>query len=210
MLDVGAGDGTLLDALRESGRDALGLERVSARADVLANEIEEVEGEFAAVVMWHSLEHLRRPGAALVAAADLLAPGGVLVVALPNSDSLQARAFGDRWLALDLPRHLVHVGTDSVLDRLRSLDLRVERVSHLRGGQGAIGWLHGLVDRALGGASLYDALRRPAARAEPLGRRRRWTILAAAVALLPVALAATAVEVALRRGASMYIEARRD
>jgi SAM-dependent methyltransferase len=209
VLDVGAGDGALIDALRRIGRKAVGLERTSTRPDVLACEIEEVEGEFAAIVMWHSLEHLRRPAAALALAARLLSPGGTLVVALPNSDSLQARAFGDRWLALDLPRHLVHVGADAVLERLRSLDLRVERVSHVRGGQGAFGWLHGLVDGALGGASLYDALRRPAARAEPLGRARRGAILAVAVALAPVAVAAAGVEVALRRGGSVYIEARR-
>lgn len=208
VLDVGAGDGTLIDALRRIGRDAVGLERTSTRPDVLAREIEDVEGGFAAIVMWHSLEHLRRPGAALAPAAALLAPGGVLVVALPNSDSLQARVFGDRWLALDLPRHLVHVGADTVLERLRSVGLRVEHVSHVRGGQGAFGWLHGLVDSALGGASLYDALRRPAARAKPLGRVRRGAILAAAVALLPVAVAAAGVEVALRRGGSVYVEAR--
>jgi SAM-dependent methyltransferase len=209
VLDVGAGDGALLDGLRVVGREAVGLERTSARPDVIAAEIEDVEGDFAGVVMWHSLEHLRRPGAALRDAAGLLAPGGVLVLALPNADSLQAHAFGDRWLALDLPRHLVHLGAGSLLARLDELDLAVERVSYVRGGQVAFGWLHGLVDRALGGASLYDALRRPQARAEPLGRARRGAILAAAVVLAPLALGATAVEVALRRGGSVYVEARR-
>ena len=63
----------------------------------------------AAIVFWHSLEHLRDAGAALDHAASLLDPDGVVVIAMPNPASLQARAFGDRWLALDLPRHLVHV-----------------------------------------------------------------------------------------------------
>ena len=53
-----------------------------------------------------------------------LAPGGVVVVAMPNPASLQARAFGDRWLALDLPRHLVHVPAPALLARLRELGLR--------------------------------------------------------------------------------------
>src|SRR5256885_270965 len=80
--------------------------------------------DFAAIVFWHSLEHLPRPADALARAAELLAPGGVLVVAAPNSDSLQARLFKDRWLALDLPRHLVHLPARALVERLRELGLR--------------------------------------------------------------------------------------
>ena len=208
VLDVGAGDGALLDSLRAAGREAVGLERASSRPDVVAGEIDELEGDFAAIVMWHSLEHLRRPGEALRHAAGLLTPGGVLLLALPNADSLQARAFGDRWLALDLPRHLVHLGAPAVLARLRELDLEVERVSYVRGGQVLFGWLHGLVGAALGGTSLYDAIRRPEARAQRLPPRRRAAALAAAAMLLPLAAVAAVVEVTLRRGGSVYVEAR--
>ena len=208
ILDVGAGEGALLDGLAELGREAIGLERESTRPDVLARELEHVEGEFAGVVMWHSLEHLPRPGKALEHAASLLAPRGVLVLALPNHDSLQARVFGDRWFALDLPRHLVHVGAAAVVARLRELGLEVERVSHVRGGQVLFGWLHGLVGAALGGTSLYDAIRRPEARAQPLSAGRRAAALAAAVALLPAAGACSLLEVALRRGGTVCVEAR--
>src|SRR3954462_8408896 len=107
VLDVGAGDGTLLDALRRPGRDAVGLELVSTRPDSWAADIAEREQrDFAAIVFWHSLEPLPRPADALARAADLLAPSGVLVLAAPNSDSLQARLFKERWLALDLPPQL--------------------------------------------------------------------------------------------------------
>ena len=41
-------------------------------------------------------------------ARDLLAPGGKLVVAVPNIDSLPFRWFGRHWFGLDLPRHLTH------------------------------------------------------------------------------------------------------
>ncbi len=78
-------------------------------------------------------------GRALARAAELLQPGGVLVVAVPNSDSLQARVFGDRWFALDLPRHLVHLPAETLVRRLNELGLRRGRVSHLRGGQVVFG-----------------------------------------------------------------------
>jgi SAM-dependent methyltransferase len=176
---------------------------------IRAGEVTRVGGRWAAVVFWHSLEHLREPGRALDHAAGLLAPGGVLVVAAPNAASLQARLFGERWFALDLPRHLVHVPAPALLARLRARGLRVERVSHLRGGQVLFGWLHGLVGALPGHPDLYDAIRRPAARRRPLSPAARGATLAAACLLAPAAVAGAAVEVAARRGGSVYVEARR-
>jgi SAM-dependent methyltransferase len=208
VLDVGAGDGTLLDALRRHGREAIGLELVATRPDIRAQDIAEIEdASFAAIVFWHSLEHLQRPAEALTRAAELLAPGGVLVVAVPNSDSLQARLFKDRWLALDLPRHLVHLPAATLLRRLDELGLRTTRTSHLRGGQVVFGWLHGLVGTLPGHPDLYDAIRRPDARRAGMTGARRAGTLAAGAALLPLAAAGALLEAAARRGGSLYVEA---
>jgi SAM-dependent methyltransferase len=209
VLDVGAGDGTLLDALHARGREAIGLERDSRRADVREAGVGEVEGDWAAIVFWHSLEHLPAPADAIASAAQRLRPDGVLFVAVPNGASLQARAFGERWFHLDLPRHLVHLSAGALTGRLRSLGLNVTRVSHWRGGQLLFGWLHGLVGSLPGRPDLYDAIRRPAARSAPLSPGRRALTLAAGVALFPVAAVATVAEVALRRGGTVYVEARR-
>ena len=125
MLDVGAGDGTLLDALRRLGRDAVGLERESDRPDVVAGEIDDLDGEWAAVVFWHSLEHLRTPESALRGAAALVAPGGVMVIAAPNAASWQAQLFGERWFALDLPRHLIHIPAAALVATLEGVGFGV-------------------------------------------------------------------------------------
>ena len=210
VLDVGAGDGSLVDAIRARGRTAVGLERVPTRPDIRAGDIMDVpERDWAAIVFWHSLEHLREPGAALTHAVGLLREGGALVVAAPNTASLQARAFGDGWLALDLPRHLVHLPASALLRRFRELDMRVIRVSYVRGGQVVFGWLHGLVGVLPGTADLYDAVRRAEARRTPVSPGERAGSLAAGAALLPVAVIAAAIEVALRRGGSVYVEAIR-
>ena len=209
ILDVGAGDGALLDALRSRGREATGIERRAGRADVREVAIAEVEGSWAGIVFWHSLEHLPRSGAALEHAASLLAPEGVLVIAIPNPESLQAALFGDRWFALDIPRHLVHVPAPTLIARLEGLGLGVERVSQLRGGQVAFGWLDGLVGMLPGHPDLYDAIRRPEARRAPVSPPARAAALAAAAVLSPVAAAWAAGEAAVRRGGTVYVEARR-
>lgn len=209
ILDVGAGEGALVEALQREGREASGLDRFVSGPQVRRGDLAEEEaGARAAVVFWHSLEHLPRPAAELEGAVRLLAAGGVLVIAVPNSESLQARAFGDRWLALDPPRHLVHLTSRALLARLRELGLGVERVSYLRGGQVTFGWLHGLVGLLPGNPNLYDAIRRPEARSAPVSVPRRTAIVLVAVLLLPLALLATAFEVCLKRGGTVYVEAR--
>jgi hypothetical protein len=209
VLDVGAGDGSLLDALRASGRDAIGLERTSTRPDVLTGELSDVDGRYSAIVFWHSLEHLPAPAATLARAAELLLPAGLIVVALPNAASLQAQAFGDSWFALDIPRHLVHIPAPALVELLKSLGLRIERISHVRGGQAVFGWLYGLVGRLPGHPDLYDAIRRPGAQRATAAGRGRVATLAAAAVMLPGAILLAMVEAALRRGGSVYIEARR-
>jgi hypothetical protein len=209
VLDVGAGDGALLDALAVNGREALGLERHAARPDVREGDLSDIDGTWSAIVFWHSLEHLRNPGEELGRAAGLLAADGVLAVAIPNADSVQAKLFGDRWLALDLPRHLVHIPARALVARLEELSLRVERVSYWRGGQVLFGWLHGLVALLPGHPDLYDAIRKPEARREPGSEWPRTATLAAGALLAPFAVLGALSEVAAGRGGTVYVEARR-
>ena len=211
VLDVGAGDGTLVGAFRRHGREAAGVDPYAPAPGphVRAVEFEDMDGAWSAVIFWHSLEHLRAPARALAHAAALLVPGGVLVIAVPNAASLQARLFGDRWLALDLPRHLVHLTPPALLAQVEALGFRVERVSYLRGGQVLFGWLHGIAGLLPGHPDLYDAIRRGQARQAAQSPALRAYALTAALAALPLALAGTLIEVATRTGGTIYIEARR-
>lgn len=209
ILDVGAGDGALLRALRARGRPATGIDRHPSDPAVRDEPLERLDGRWAAVVFWHSLEHLPQAGEALEHAAALLEPHGVLAIAMPNPAGLQAVAFGDSWFALDHPRHLVHVPARTLTARLEALGLTVERVSYWRGGQVAFGWLQGLVGLLPGRPDLYGAIRRPAARRYRVSAVGRSATLAAGVVLLPVAIAAALLEILLRRGGSVYVEARR-
>jgi SAM-dependent methyltransferase len=161
VLDVGSGDGLLLDALRATGRLVTGIARPATRPGVQDAEITELGGRYAAIVFWQSLGRLSAPAAALEHAAALLKPGGMLAIAQPSATRQQARVLGERWLARDAPRQRVHIPAQTLLDRLHALDLRIERVDHLLdadrllAGQAVGAWMHGL----LGGIVSIEARR---------------------------------------------------
>ncbi len=95
-----------------AAREAYGVELEPAPLETARVEEADV------VTLWHVLEHVDDPGAALDAIAAWLRPGGTLLVGVPNLASAQARLAGDRWFHLDLERHRVHFtprGLDALL-----------------------------------------------------------------------------------------------
>jgi len=77
-----------------------------------------------AVVMWHLLEHVPDPAGLLAAVAANLEPGGVVAIATPNPQSLQARLLGRRWLHVDAPRHLTLIPLPTLTGLLERQGLR--------------------------------------------------------------------------------------
>lgn len=138
ILDVGSGGGVLVQALRRRGLLATGLDssRIAARMTGLGGfpsvcaalpNIPFAAQSFAAITMLHILEHVTDPAACLSAARQLLQPGGRLFVQVPNAASWQFLLFGQRWSALDIPRHLVHFSANDLKGLLETCGFRVVR-----------------------------------------------------------------------------------
>jgi SAM-dependent methyltransferase len=210
LLDVGAGRGRFVATARAAGWDARGIEP-SRRAD--APHVEHVALEHAdvapaslgAITLWHVLEHVDDPAAALARLRGWLRPGGALLVGVPNLDSLQARLAGPRWYHLDLPRHRTHFTARGLRLLLERSGFEVRLTEHALLEHNPFGLWQSLVSRVTPTQSwLYHALKRNA-------RLRAADAVPTALALplIPVALLVERAAAASGRGGTVAVLATR-
>jgi 2-polyprenyl-3-methyl-5-hydroxy-6-metoxy-1,4-benzoquinol methylase len=138
LLEVGPSRGTFAYLAKKAGYDVSVIERDAECCEFLSTtaEIETINSTdptaevnrqtegFDVIALWQVIEHLSDPWDFIRAAAAKLKPGGILVLATPNPDSLQFKIFGRFWFHLDAPRHLQLIPA-ALLARLgQSLGLR--------------------------------------------------------------------------------------
>ncbi len=109
-LDIGCGKGELSLALHERGFECAGIDmkpriishlqahfpqvawRCASTADLAA-----LSGRFDVLTMYHVLEHISDPKAALRAVKALANPGALIVIEVPHVGGLEAQWKGPRW-----------------------------------------------------------------------------------------------------------------
>jgi SAM-dependent methyltransferase len=162
VLDIGAGRGLMVEALRAAGFDARGIDpadRAWPGAWVERRALEDhADRDLDAAVLWHVLEHLDDARAALRRVHGWLRPGGLLLVGVPNLDSLQRRHAGKRWVHYDVPRHRVHLTPAGLRAVLNGCDFEPGRLRHFVWEQNPVG----MAVSTLPAGTLQAARRNPA------------------------------------------------
>jgi SAM-dependent methyltransferase len=118
LLDVGCGKGFFVKACRDTGIDAVGIDlsdnairhatevlQVPAYCGLIEDMTEEL-GQFDAVTLWATIEHLPRPIETLKAIRNVLKPGGVIFADTGIADDLLERSLPGVTQWYDPPQHL--------------------------------------------------------------------------------------------------------
>lgn len=152
LMDIGCGTGYFPAFMKRNGWDVTGLEvnekaREYAKEKFNLNILTEDEfwsfkaGTFDCITLWHVLEHFHDPAKYLERIKTMLKEEGICIIAIPNSDSFDAKIYGKYWAAYDVPRHLWHFNPSNfklfsekngfVVDRISSLPFDIFYISIL-------------------------------------------------------------------------------
>ena len=145
LLDVGCGYGFFTCAARDAGFDVTALEMSEHEATValgitgiepIRSSFEEYDTTktFDAVLMSQVLEHALSPSEWVAKAHRLLAPGGILAIAVPNFGGVFRRLLGVRDFMIIPPAHLNYFDPNSLtqmLVRHGFTDVRVDHVTRV-------------------------------------------------------------------------------
>lgn len=128
LLELGCAVGGFLSVMSKRGwkvsgvevsREAVELARKNEGVNIFCGKLEEFETDetYDVVCMYHSLEHTPNPAFVIDRTYELLNPGGIVVIEVPNLEGFDARISRKRkLLSYDLPRHLSHF-TPALLSR---------------------------------------------------------------------------------------------
>jgi SAM-dependent methyltransferase len=118
VLDVGCGTGSFLLQMIEKGYEVYGQDISKTTCDILRSRVGAQcfdaplekcnfrSGFFDIITLWHVLEHVEDPNTLLTEVHRILKPEGLLVIEVPNYNSIVVKLFGRYSSFLGTPLHL--------------------------------------------------------------------------------------------------------
>jgi 2-polyprenyl-3-methyl-5-hydroxy-6-metoxy-1,4-benzoquinol methylase len=158
VVDIGCGDGRLLDVLKAScptgwryhGVDwsEEAIERVRRKGyegrtgDVSQLDLSDWEEKFDLALMHQVIEHVRDPRELLVKARRILKPGGVLSIETPDINAWDFRLLSRRyWAGYHIPRHFYIFDKNNFSELARSAGFEVVSTASL---VNPVFWIHSI------------------------------------------------------------------
>jgi SAM-dependent methyltransferase len=118
LLEIGSGLGHLVGQLEDTFKtygmdinhwavkESKEVVKDTALQTASAEEIPFADGAFDVVIIKHIVEHLPNPEKAVAEIGRVTAPGGTLILATPNLDSLLKPWKGEKWIGYQDPTHI--------------------------------------------------------------------------------------------------------
>lgn len=142
ILDIGCGNGSFLDSVSSIYNNVFGSEfnkyalKIAKskikKLVVLSEDLDEVEEKFDVITMWHVLEHISNPIKFLDQVINLMHNDSVLIIEVPNSDSVNFKIFNENYNWISLPEHLFYYNEKSLRKIFEIKNLEICKIYYPR------------------------------------------------------------------------------
>ncbi|MBI9039262.1 MAG: class I SAM-dependent methyltransferase [Bacteroidales bacterium] len=139
ILDIGSGSGEFLNYFNKNNWQTLGIEPNEYARDYAKStyslDIQDEsflsninDNSFDVISMWHVLEHVPKLNERIIQVKRILKNNGTIIIAIPISNSFDAKHYNKYWAAYDVPRHLYHFSQSSFKKLMEKHNLSIENI----------------------------------------------------------------------------------
>ena len=138
ILDIGCGTGDFLNYMQIKKWEISGIEKdegarkiateknnISINRDML--NLKE-KNKYDVITMWHVLEHIYDAQTYIEKICKIIKKEGVIVIAVPNSNSYDAIKYKENWVAYDLPIHVSHFRKNDIQNIANKNNLKLKHI----------------------------------------------------------------------------------
>ena len=168
VLDVGCSDGAFLDLAQANGIRTFGVEYNEAEIalgrekshTIWRGSIEQIPNghRFDAITLWDVFEHIKHGTSFLNSLKDLLNPGGVIFLQIPNSSSLAARIMRGNCRMFDGMEHVNLYGPKSIKLLAEQVNYSIESIESIIDELGPINNFLGYEDPYAGSFTVHNEI----------------------------------------------------
>ncbi len=138
ILDYGCGSGMLIQKLNWSGFNAIGFEPSHGARKITKTEnlpvygrLKDINKKFDLIMFWHSLEHIKDPLSAMKNVRKMLSSKGKLLIAVPNSESWEAKIAKGKWFHFTYPLHRFYFSPRSLSFLLKRYSFEIDKIDFI-------------------------------------------------------------------------------
>lgn len=136
VLDIGCGTGDFLSVAKSVGWQTVGFEpnekarnlALNKNVELIENTSDLPDASFDVITMWHVLEHVPDVQAQIAELKRLVKDDGIIIIAVPNFKSFDAKHYGNYWAAFDVPRHLWHFSKTSIKKLVEEKEMKLDKI----------------------------------------------------------------------------------
>jgi len=143
LLDVGCGTGYFLDYMKNKNYQIYGVEKEKDAREFAINNFnipvtspdnflnQSQNEQYGIITLWHVLEHIQNFNAYLKSIHNNLNKSGILIIALPNHKSYEAKYYKQYWAGYDVPRHLWHFSPNTLERLIKTHGFKIRKLKKL-------------------------------------------------------------------------------